>query len=162
MAKTRDFTKVPPPRSSSYGQSQSRDKGHDEYVNHTNRLLIFRGDDYSYWKLRMTAFLKSSKIWTTVKDPCIIDDKSAETLIESNDKAMNILFCALSRDELHCVCHYTTAHEIWKSLESTYEGETQIKTTKLRNLDLKFELFKMHDDEDIASMFNRLKDITNA
>ncbi|GAV73762.1 UBN2 domain-containing protein [Cephalotus follicularis] len=51
---------------------------------------------------------------------------------------------------------------MWDRLEVTYEGINQVKDTKISMLVHEYELFQMHEDEDIKSMFTRFTNIINA
>ncbi|KAG8647267.1 hypothetical protein MANES_09G070442v8 [Manihot esculenta] len=58
-----------------------------------------------------------------------------------NDKAIHILFCALSRNEYNKVCMKSTAKEIWDALVVTHEGTNQVKENKMESLIYQYELF---------------------
>ena len=81
----------------------------------TNRAPFFDGNDYVYWKTRMTAFLKyeAEEVWDAVETgPYIpmktVDEKKVlklkdewstrdKEMVRYNNKVMHILLCALSR-----------------------------------------------------------------
>ncbi|GAV92963.1 UBN2 domain-containing protein, partial [Cephalotus follicularis] len=44
----------------------------------------------------------------------------------------------------------------------TYEGTNQVKEAKINMLVHEYEMFTMHDNEDIKTMFTRFTNITNA
>ena len=52
------------------------------------------------------------------------DDKK---LASMNAKAMNILYCALERNEFNRISTCINAHDIWHLLEITHEGTNQVK-----------------------------------
>ena len=52
------------------------------------------------------------------------DDKK---LIFINAKAMNILYCALERNEFNCISTRINAHDILYLFEITHEGTNQVK-----------------------------------
>ncbi|GAV88416.1 UBN2 domain-containing protein [Cephalotus follicularis] len=47
-------------------------------------------------------------------------------------------------------------------IEVTYEGTNQVKEAKINMLVHEYEMFTMHDNEDIKTMFTRFTNITNA
>ena len=144
-----------------------------------NRAPFFEGEDYLYWKTRMTAFLKSESIdvWKIVSEGPfkaqievngVLIDKPMEEWNEHdkrlesyNHKAVHILFCALSRHQFNKVQSCQTAHDIWHTLEITYEGTSQVKENKASLLVHQYELFKMKPPESIQEMFDRFNDIIN-
>ncbi|GAV85177.1 UBN2 domain-containing protein, partial [Cephalotus follicularis] len=66
--------------------------------------------------------------------------------LQMNAKAIHMIFCVLSPNEYNKV---------------TYEGTNQVKESKISMLVHEYEMFKMHDDETITSMFTRFANITN-
>nr|XP_009610136.1 uncharacterized protein LOC104103889 [Nicotiana tomentosiformis] len=56
-------------------------------------------------------------------------------------------------------CH--SAKEIWEALQTTHEGTTQVKQSKIDMLTTEYELFKMKDDESIQDMHTRFTSIIN-
>ena len=81
----------------------------------TKRAPFFDGSDYVYWKTRMTAFLKceAEEVWDAAETGPYIPVKIVDgdqvlkpkdewsphdkEMVRYNNKAMHILFCALSR-----------------------------------------------------------------
>ena len=62
-------------------------------------------------------------------------------MAQLNDKAMNLLYCALDAQEFNKISSCISAKEIWDKLEVTYEGTNQVKETKISMLVHKYELF---------------------
>ena len=87
----------------------------------TNRAPFFDGSDYVYWKTRMMVFLKCEAkevcdaVETGLYIPMkIVDGKEVLTpktqwtahdkeMVKYNNKAMHILFCALSKTQFNKV-----------------------------------------------------------
>ncbi|GKV46223.1 hypothetical protein SLEP1_g53222 [Rubroshorea leprosula] len=76
-----------------------------------------------------------------------------------NNKAINMLQCALNPTEFHRVSECDTAKEMWDMLEVTHEGTSQAKESKINRLIYMYELFKMKPEESIQDMYTRLNDI---
>ncbi|XP_021682601.1 uncharacterized protein LOC110666426 [Hevea brasiliensis] len=76
-----------------------------------------------------------------------------------NDKAIHVLFYALSRSEYNKVCMKSIAKEIWDALVITHEGTSQVKENKLDSLIYQYELFKMKSNETIGQMYDRFVEI---
>ena len=86
---------------------------------HVGKPPNFDGNNYNYWKVRMTSYLKalSRKIQRIVNDGYVIlDEKKLTPLDEENDllndQAMNVLFSALDVSEFNRVKGLTNANEI--------------------------------------------------
>ncbi|KAK8608158.1 hypothetical protein V6N13_023589 [Hibiscus sabdariffa] len=81
--------------------------------------------------------------------------------MQVNDKALHMLFCALGPDMYSKMSSYTSAKEVWDTLEITYEGTNDVKETKIGLLNLSYENFKMEPDENVTKMFDRFSVIVN-
>ncbi|KAL4348335.1 hypothetical protein GQ457_17G015400 [Hibiscus cannabinus] len=131
---------------------------------------FFNGDNYPYWKNRMMLFIKSNdyQVWDVVEDgPFIPMKREGDRLIpkvkmemtdddrrrmQVNDKALHMLFCALGPDMYSKMSSYTSAKEVWDTLETTYEGTNDVKETKIGLLNLSYENFKMEPDENVTKI----------
>ncbi|CAL1413172.1 unnamed protein product [Linum trigynum] len=78
-----------------------------------------------------------------------------------NQRAMHILQSAMAPDEADKVEHYESAREIWTSLESTYEGTSNIKETRIDLLVHEYECFEMASGERIHEMYSRFTVLIN-
>ncbi|XP_058003997.1 uncharacterized protein LOC131180662 [Hevea brasiliensis] len=76
-----------------------------------------------------------------------------------NDKAIHVLFCALSRSEYNKVCMKFSTKEIWDALVVTHEGTSQVKENKMDSLIYQYELFKLKSNETISEMYYRFVEI---
>ncbi|KAL4282462.1 hypothetical protein GQ457_16G014910 [Hibiscus cannabinus] len=140
---------------------------------------FFNGDNYPYWKNRMMLFIKSNdyQVWDVVEDgPFIPMKRDGDRLVpkfkiemtdddrrrmQVNDKALHMLFCALGPDMYSKMSSYTSAKEVWDTLETTHEGTNDVKETKIGLLNLSYENFKMEPDENVTKMFDRFSVIVN-
>jgi hypothetical protein len=109
----------------------------------TNRPPLFNSSDYSYWKTRMTTYIKAQDylIWKIIVNGPHVPTKIVEEqeipkqetewdendvkLIELNYKAMNCLYCAFDSKEFDEISSCNSAKEIWERLEATYEEASQ-------------------------------------
>ena len=78
-----------------------------------------------------------------------------------NTKAMNVLFCALDKNEFNRVSLCETTFDIWRTLEITHEGTSRVKDSKVNILLHDFELFQMKPSETIGDMYTRFTDVVN-
>ena len=67
----------------------------------------------------------------------------------------------MDRNEYNRISQCKTAKEIWRILEITHEGTTQVKDSKVRILKNDYEMFKMKPNESIVEMFTRFIDVVN-
>lgn len=65
-------------------------------------------------------------------------------LAQLNARALNYLHCGISPSEFTQIMNLHTAFEVWKKLEVTYEGTSQVKETKINILTHDYELFRMN------------------
>jgi hypothetical protein len=109
----------------------------------TNRPPLFNSSDYSYWKTRMTTYIKGQDylIWKIIVNGPHVPTKIVEEqeipkqetewdendvkLVELNYKAMNCLYCAFDSKEFDEISSCNSAKEIWERLEATYEEASQ-------------------------------------
>ncbi|XP_075087712.1 uncharacterized protein LOC142169709 [Nicotiana tabacum] len=80
---------------------------------------------------------------------------------EKNFRAKKILVCGIGPDEYNRISAYQSAKEIWEALQTTHEGTTQVKQSKIDMLTIEYELFRMKDDEPIQDMHTRFTSIIN-
>ncbi|KAL6325967.1 hypothetical protein AAG906_038459 [Vitis piasezkii] len=111
----------------------------------TTRPPLFTGTDYPYWKTKMTWFIQSTNLdlWDNEWDE--LDRKK----VQLNAKAIFILHCAIDRNEFNRIWHFT------------YEGNDQVKKSKINILMHDYELFSIKDFESIVEMFSRFLMIVN-
>ena len=82
--------------------------------------------------------------------------------ISYNHKAIHSLYCSLSKSQFNKVQQCSTAQEIWKTLEVTYEGIGQVRENKISLLTHKYDLFKMEKDKPIQGRFDHFNNIFNS
>ena len=128
----------------------------------------FDGSNYSFWKVRMKAFLCSIDEavwdaveigWTKPKAAKSTWDKAALAALNANSKALNAIFCGVSPDEFYRISHITVAKETWQILEATYESTKKVKDTKLQMLTTRFKELRMSKDESFDSFYSMLNEM---
>ena len=75
-----------------------------------DKILVFSGEDYAYWKVRMRAFLQSmgADVWEIITNQlyevlAVRTTPLQVTQHEANSKAVNALFAGISRAEFSLV-----------------------------------------------------------
>ncbi|XP_024021626.1 uncharacterized protein LOC112091667 [Morus notabilis] len=125
--------------------------------------IYLQSIDYALWRnVKNGPFVptKRNEDKLVPKDPSEYDEDD-ERKLSLNAKTMNILYCALDRNEFNRITSCKSAQAIWHSLEVIHEGTNQEKETKINHLVHAYEIFEMKDDESITSMYTRFTDIVN-
>ncbi|GAV58409.1 zf-CCHC domain-containing protein/DUF4219 domain-containing protein/UBN2 domain-containing protein [Cephalotus follicularis] len=146
----------------------------------TTRPLFFDGNNYSFWKTRMTIFLQSLdyQLWHIIVNGPRMPTRTIEgvvspkpeneyndnefRMLQLNSKAKHVLFCVVGPNEFNWISSCDSDKEMWDLLEVTYEGTNQVKESKISMLVHEYELFMMHDIESISDMFTRFTTIINS
>jgi RNA-binding protein YhbY len=116
----------------------------------------------------MRFFLKFIDCWKTVETGWTESvDTNIKLLIEknvrlANDKTLHALCQALSPSEFTKISNCGTAQEVWKILETTYEGTKLVKSAKLQMLISRFEEIKMLEDETFGEFYSKISDLRNS
>ena len=99
----------------------------------------------------ITKIPKERKEWN-------VEDKLA---IQNNAKAKKIQICGIGPDEYNRISSCQDAKTIWETLQTAHEGTTQVKKSKIDNLNRQYELFRMAEGETIQDMHTRFTSIIN-
>jgi hypothetical protein len=113
---------------------------------------FFDGNNSTYWKVRMRAFLKFFEecIWKSVIrgwtwPTTAIDAWTKDEVTECNWNSEGLM--SSSWQELRIIFQCKIAKEAWDIIKVTHEGIKTIKNSKLQMLTSKFEEIMMNDDE---------------
>jgi gag-polypeptide of LTR copia-type len=87
--------------------------------------------------------------------------QNVKELKSQNDYTVNVILNSVS--EKIAILFGTTeiASEMWETLLNRFEGNTQMKRTKLMGLESEFEIFCIQEGESIENMYSRLMHILN-
>ncbi|KAK2374648.1 gag-protease polyprotein [Trifolium repens] len=129
----------------------------------------------------MVAFLKSmdQKAWRaiitgwnhpiiTAADGCTslkgVADWSPEEETEANgnSKALNAIFNGVDENMFKLINTCTEAKQAWEILQTTHEGTSKVRMSKLQLLATKFENLRMEDEETISEFNTRIRDVANS
>ena len=70
-------------------------------------------------------------------------DEYDKKIAQLNIKAINVFYCSLDVHKFNRISICIWVKEIWKRLEVTHEGTSQIKEAKINLLVHKYEIFKI-------------------
>jgi gag-polypeptide of LTR copia-type len=124
---------------------------------------------FSFWKKYMVNYLNILDLWDVVQhgyiphyDPSnLILTQKAKELKSQNDYAVNVILNSVS--EKIAILFGTTeiSSEMWETLLNRFEGNTQMKRTKLMGLESEFENFCIQEGKSIENMYSKLMHILN-
>ena len=78
--------------------------------------------------------------------------------VNFNNRALNVLFSAVTNEEFKKISSTETTKEAWTILQTTHEGTKAVKDSKLQRLITSFEEIKMEEDESFDKFYAKLKD----
>ena len=113
------------------------------------KIVVFNGKDFGYWKNQTRNYLLSQgrAIWEIVQGRYVIPELLENaTLVElqryeNNYKALNLNTTALGRNVYDRVSHLETTHGVWLKLCNTYEGSSEIKSSRKDTYNRQYQTF---------------------
>jgi hypothetical protein len=102
------------------------------------KLVVFDDEDFGYWKnqTRNNLLSQGHAIWEIMQEAYVIlmmlDNANQGELqrYKNNYRALNLITTTLSRNLYDRVSHLETAHDVWVKLCNTYEGSSEIKSSR--------------------------------
>jgi hypothetical protein len=133
------------------------------------KLVVFNGEDFSYWKNRTRNYLLSQgcAIWEIVHTRYVIPATHENATqgelqrYENNYKALNLITTALGRNMYDHVSHLKIAHNIWLKLGNTYEGSSKIKSSCMDTYNRQYQTFSQKPGESLDDCFARFESIVS-
>ncbi|KAM1485555.1 hypothetical protein TB1_036396 [Malus domestica] len=137
---------------------------------------VFDGENYDFWRIRMTTIFKSYDLWDMVQHgyelPEMEIDALEEDLTETQLKtlkqnrmedarALGIIQGAVSDTIFPRIANEETAKGAWEVLQQEYRGDTKVRKVKLQSLRRDFEYTRMRENELLKDYFTRLFDVVN-
>ncbi|CAL9026795.1 unnamed protein product [Prunus brigantina] len=141
------------------------------------RTPIFSGENYEFWRIKMTTIFKSLGLWSLVeKGIPAPDSKKKNTAEEASEeepdaemiavlmrdaKALGIIQNAVSDQIFPRIANADSAKMAWNLLHGEYHGGDQIRSVKLQNLRREFEYMRMREGEQLSAYLTRLNELIN-
>jgi hypothetical protein len=102
------------------------------------KLVIFNEEDFGYWKNRTRNYHLSQGrvIWEIVQEAYVISailnhvTQDELQIYENNYNSLNLITTALGRKVYDRVSHLEMTHDVWLKLCNTYEGSSEIKSSR--------------------------------
>jgi hypothetical protein len=134
------------------------------------KLVAFNGEDFGYWKNQTHNYLLSQgrAIWEVDQEayviPATLDHVTQGELqrYENNYKALNLITTALGRKVYDRVSYLETAHDVWLKLCNTYEGSSEIKSSRKDTYNRQYPTFSQKPGESLDDCFARFESIMSS
>jgi hypothetical protein len=134
------------------------------------KLVVFNDDDFGYWKNRTRNYLLSQcrAIWEIIQEVYVIPDTLDHATqgelqrYEKNYKTLNPITTDLGRNVYDRVAHLETAHDIWLKLCNTYEGSSEIKSSRRDTYNRQYQTFSQKLGESLDYCFARFESIVSS
>ncbi|KAG7543596.1 Zinc finger CCHC-type [Arabidopsis thaliana x Arabidopsis arenosa] len=137
---------------------------------------VFDGQNYVFWAARMRTTLMNKDLWEVVKDgvpesttqlhetPGADKGKEAanwKALKAKDIAALQIIQHTVADVVFDKILSATSAHQAWKLLEHSYQGNEKVKTVRLQSLRREFENLKMKEGENVKAYSDRIQAVAN-
>jgi hypothetical protein len=134
------------------------------------KLVVFNDENFGCWKNRTHNYLLSQghAIWEIVQEAYVIPDtldhvtQGELQMYENNYKALNLITTALGRNVYDRVAHLETAHDVWLKLCNTYEGSSEIKSSRRDTYNRQYQTFSQKPGESLDDCFARFESIVSS
>jgi hypothetical protein len=77
-------------------------------------------------------------------------------------KTLNLITTALGRNVYDRVDHLEMAHDVWLKLCNTYEGSSEIKSSRRDTYNRQYQIFSQKPDESLDDCFARFESIVSS
>jgi hypothetical protein len=81
---------------------------------------------------------------------------------KNNYKTLNLITIALGRNVYDRVAHLETAHDVWLKLCTTYEGSSEIKSSRRDTYNRQCQTFSQKPGESLHDCFARFESIVSS
>jgi hypothetical protein len=81
---------------------------------------------------------------------------------KNNYNALNLITTALDRNVYDRVAHLEMAQDVWLKLCNTYEGSTEIKSSRKDTYNRQYQTFSQKPGESLDDCFARFESIVNS
>jgi hypothetical protein len=134
------------------------------------KIVVFNGDDIGYWKNQTRNYLLSQgrAIWEIVQEAYMIPDtldhmtQGELQRYENNYKAFNLITTALGRNVYDTVAHLEMAHVVWLKLCNTYEGSSEIKSSRRDTYNIQYQTFSQKPRESLDDCLAHFESIVSS
>ena len=102
------------------------------------------------------------EVWDTVQNgfTSTTDEQGKKNFV-NDAKAKNIIISGLIESSYHKVLGCKTTKNVWDKLENIYAGDSNVKEENFQIYREKIEQLRMKEDNNIATYFQHVDEITN-
>ncbi|XP_070682342.1 uncharacterized protein [Malus domestica] len=128
------------------------------------RAPVFNGENYEFWRIRMSTILKSYGLWELVENRFEPPDPKIEKVVVNETKKKTpevVSFSPVSDQIFPRIVNEETSKGAWDVLKGEFGGDKQVRNEKLQGLHRDFEYTRMKDSESLSIYLSRLFDIIN-
>lgn len=136
-----------------------------------NSPIIFTGENYHIWSVKMQAFLEAYDLWEIVSEdkpvaplptnPTIAQIKFSNEEKAKKSKAKSIIQNSVAESIFYRIMACNSAKEAWNKLKEEYQGSDRTRQMQVLNLKRDFEALNMQEDETISKYSDRISLIIN-
>jgi hypothetical protein len=107
-------------------------------------------------------------IWEIVQEAYVVPatlDNAPQGEVErykNNYKALNLITIARGRNVYDSISHLETAHHVWLKLCNTYEGSSDIKSSRKDTYNRQYQTFSQKPGESLDDCYARLESIVSS
>jgi hypothetical protein len=107
-------------------------------------------------------------IWEIIQEAYVIPDTLDHTTqgelqrYENNYKVLNLITTILGMNVYDRVAHLETAHDVWLKLCNTYEGSSEIKSSRRDTYNRQYQTFSQKPAESLNDCFARFESIVGS
>nr|KYP70614.1 hypothetical protein KK1_009835 [Cajanus cajan] len=133
--------------------------------------LIFDGESYDLWAVRMEAYLEALDLWEAVEEdydvfalsdnPTVVQMKIHKEKKIKKAKTKSYLFACVSQNVFTKIMTLKSAKIIWDYLKKEYAEDERIRSMQVLNLMREFEIQRMKETKTIKQYFDKLLGIAN-
>jgi transposase InsO family protein len=132
-------------------------------MSNSNQLSVpvFNGDNYEFWKIKMTTVFKSQGLWDLVDTGFPNPNPNAEETNKRDAKALMLIQQGLDDAIFLKITSCTSSKQAWDNLQTSFQGSAKVMTVKLQSLRREFETLQMERDEKVLPFLTKVQKIVN-
>ena len=142
-----------------------------DYVNFPSKTLVFTGQNYSVWAVKIETYLKAFDLWEIVESdmqPTPLGNNSTIAQMKffneekaKRFKALTYLHNAVSEEIFTRIMACKSTKETWDKLKAEFHRDEKSRKMQVLNLRRQFEGLKMKETETIKDFSSQISKLVN-
>jgi hypothetical protein len=126
------------------------------------KLIVFNDEDFSYLLSQGHAICEI--VHEAYIIPMMLENATTTESMKyrNNYKALNLITTALGRNVYGRISHLESAHAVWEKLCNTFEGTSEIKSTRKDTYNMQYQIFSQKPGESLDDCFPRFEYIVSS